>query len=113
MSTTRGYNCPIKARRRRIWIEQNEQCFYCLDNLLEEEITIDHIIPKSICISKYGNRNGTSINGKRNFVVACSSCNSARGKMPFTTFVDMLKSKSKPRLKQHIRCWERRRKNTR
>lgn len=59
----------IKFNRRNIYLRDNYTCQYCGSKPPREELTIDHIIPRS--------RGGESI--WTNVVIACMDCNAQKG----------------------------------
>ena len=58
-----------RPNRRNIFIRDNYMCAYCLKELTSEEISVDHIIPKS----KGGKETWT------NLITACKNCNCKKG----------------------------------
>ena len=59
----------VKFNRRNIYQRDNFSCQYCGKRLPREELTIDHIIPRS-----HGGRSNWT-----NVVLACSKCNTLKG----------------------------------
>ena len=58
-----------RPNRRNIFLRDNYSCAYCLRQLNTEELSIDHIIPKS--------RGGKET--WDNLVTACKTCNCSKG----------------------------------
>jgi 5-methylcytosine-specific restriction endonuclease McrA len=61
-----------KEKRLAIYIRDNFKCVYCgkdLRNVSANDITLDHLVPKS-----YGGSNS-----EINLITACKSCNCGRG----------------------------------
>lgn len=58
-----------KPNRRNIFLRDNYSCAYCLRQLTAEELSIDHILPKS--------RGGKET--WDNLVTACKTCNCTKG----------------------------------
>lgn len=61
----------VKFNRRNIYQRDHFTCQYCAEKLPREELTIDHIVPRS--------RGGKST--WTNVVLACVSCNTLKGNM--------------------------------
>lgn len=59
----------VKFNRRNIFLRDQHQCQYCGRRPKEDDLTIDHVIPKS--------RGGHTI--WENVVLACTSCNAKKG----------------------------------
>jgi len=59
----------VKFSRRNIYLRDNMACQYCGRRPVIEELTIDHIVPKS--------RGGRTVWG--NVALSCSRCNSLKG----------------------------------
>lgn len=55
----------------KLYDEQGGKCFYCKKPVRKENATLDHIIPLS--------RGG--YNKRKNYVMACDSCNNEKGSM--------------------------------
>jgi 5-methylcytosine-specific restriction endonuclease McrA len=69
---SRYQKCPprnVKFNRRNIFIRDHYTCQYCGRTPKEDDLTIDHIIPKS--------RGGRTV--WENVVLACTTCNTAKG----------------------------------
>ncbi len=63
----------VKFNRRNIFIRDNHTCQYCGRRAPKDDMTIDHIIPKS--------RGGRTV--WENIVLACTHCNTKKGsKLP-------------------------------
>lgn len=60
---------PYSPSRHNIFLRDNYTCAYCLSQLSSEELSIDHIMPKS--------RGGKDT--WENLVTACKKCNSKKG----------------------------------
>ena len=58
-----------RPNRRNIFLRDNYTCAYCLKQLNSEELSIDHILPKS--------RGGGESWG--NLITACKTCNAKKG----------------------------------
>jgi 5-methylcytosine-specific restriction endonuclease McrA len=58
-----------KPNRRNIFLRDNYSCAYCEKQLSTEELSVDHIIPKS--------RGGKET--WENLITACKSCNCTKG----------------------------------
>ena len=61
-----------RARRKQLkeyWLKRGKHCFYCNVKLTEENITVDHEIPRS----KGGSEDS------ENLVPCCISCNRKKG----------------------------------
>lgn len=58
-----------KAKRAKVYTSGSGMCGYCGVFLHEHELTIDHVIPKSM-----GGSNGLS-----NLMCSCKTCNSSKG----------------------------------
>ena len=66
--------------RRRLWLEQNKVCVYCLEKIPIEKASLDHIIPVD-CLEE-------SL-GEANLAVCCKKCNYNKGNhMIFTNLMD-------------------------
>ena len=59
----------VKFNRRNIYQRDNFTCQYCGKNFSREDLTIDHVIPKS----RGGKSNWTNV------VLACGPCNAKKG----------------------------------
>lgn len=69
---TRFHRIPprtVKFNRRNIYIRDNHTCQYCGARPSREELTIDHVVPRS--------KGGRS--EWENIVLACQSCNAKKG----------------------------------
>lgn len=63
-------NSKRKIRKKRTVVARDGQrCFYCQDEFPLDELTLDHVVPKS--------RGGTNEN--ENLVLACGPCNWDKG----------------------------------
>lgn len=91
--------------RKRIYQRDNYQCMYCNDKLSSEELTIDHIIPRS--------QGGTTT--WENCVLACFDCNmKKRNRTPEQAGMKLLTVPKAPKpgalfrydLKKPIKSWE-------
>lgn len=80
-----------KVARQEAWTRQKSRCAYCLTKLRLDQVTADHVIPKS----KGG------LNQKENIIAACRTCNLIKGSMTVNQFKNKLKSKKTENL--HIR----------
>lgn len=77
MSKRNSRNVRIKKKKHVLLEMQGGLCHYCLRKTTDEEVTYDHIIPKSV--------GGTATIG--NGVAACLDCNQSRGIIPFEIFM--------------------------
>mgnify|MGYP001167989025 CR=1 FL=1 len=68
---TKYHKQPTKAKytRRNVYIRDDYKCQYCGDSFSHDELTLDHVIPKS-----KGGRLGWT-----NTVAACGPCNVKKG----------------------------------
>ncbi len=66
---TRTPPLDVKFNRRNIFLRDNFTCQYCGKKAVRDELTIDHIIPRS--------RGGRS--SWENVVIACVECNARKG----------------------------------
>jgi 5-methylcytosine-specific restriction endonuclease McrA len=79
---------PVKFSRRNIYARDHEKCQYCGKNLHRQEITYDHVIPKS-------QGGDTSWD---NVVTCCLDCNSKKGgRTPHQAGMKLLKTPHRPR----------------
>ena len=67
---------PKFIKKLRIYLEQQQRCFYCLKLLPNPEInsketTLDHVVPKC--------KAGKGKHLKNNIVVSCQDCNLRKG----------------------------------
>jgi len=62
----------ISFSRENLWIRDDQKCGYCLEELLLNDLTIDHVVPR-----KLGGQ--TSF---MNCVSACSKCNHEKDHLP-------------------------------
>lgn len=77
----------VKFNRRNIYLRDNYTCQYCGVRPAKEELTIDHIIPRS--------RGGKST--WENIVLACQSCNAKKGnRLLQDTPMKLLKQPKRP-----------------
>jgi 5-methylcytosine-specific restriction endonuclease McrA len=77
----------VKFNRRNIYMRDHYTCQYCGVKPPKEELTIDHILPRS--------RGGRS--NWENVVLACQSCNSRKGSMlPEEANMRLLKQARRP-----------------
>lgn len=84
---TRTPPLEIKFNRRNIFLRDNFTCQYCGRKAPKDELTIDHIIPRS--------RGGKSI--WENVVIACMDCNSLKGGfLPWEVGLSLKKQPKKP-----------------
>lgn len=84
----KGLECRNKKgrRKRRIVLELlkiDPKCSYCKRPLDENSSTLDHVIPKS----KGGK------DSRKNFALACSTCNGYKGNLPVEEFLKLLASR--------------------
>ena len=59
----------VKFNRRNIFIRDRNQCQYCGRRPREDDLTIDHVVPRS--------RGGATV--WENVVLACTTCNARKG----------------------------------
>lgn len=60
---------PTQTFSRKALVKRDKNCQYCFKKLSPSEVTIDHIIPKSL-----GGKNSFT-----NCVIACRACNNKKG----------------------------------
>jgi 5-methylcytosine-specific restriction endonuclease McrA len=78
----------ISTHRREIILRDNNQCQYCSKELPSENLTLDHIIPKS-----KGGKNTWD-----NLVAACKKCNQRKGnRTPEEANMKLLNKPKKPK----------------
>ena len=70
----------LRVARLEAWHRQGHRCKYCTSKLAQNEITADHVVPKS--------NGGTDEN---NIVAACEECNKGKRSMSVKIFMQMLK----------------------
>lgn len=77
----------VKFSRRNIYLRDKNVCQYCGDKFNREDLTIDHVIPRSL-------------GGKstwKNVVLACVRCNSKKGdKSPAECGMQLVQKPKKP-----------------
>lgn len=87
---TRFHKLPprqVKFSRRNIYLRDNYTCQYCGKIPAREELTIDHIIPRS--------RGGKTT--WENVVLACIRCNTKKGsKLPHEAGIKLLSTPTRP-----------------
>lgn len=88
-----------KLERHTAWMAQGKRCAYCHCELKLEDVTADHVTPRS--------RGGTE---DGNIVCACLGCNQAKGSMSKTKFARLLRTGVRPRFDIRV-CQLRRRVN--
>lgn len=77
MAKRNSRNNRVRKKKHILLEMQGGLCHYCLRKTTDEEITYDHMIPKSA--------GGTAtIN---NGIAACINCNQSRGIIPFELFM--------------------------
>lgn len=77
----------VKFNRRNIYMRDQYMCQYCGIRPQREELTIDHIVPRS--------KGGKST--WENVVLACQSCNTRKGnKMPEEVNMRLMKAPKRP-----------------
>jgi 5-methylcytosine-specific restriction endonuclease McrA len=85
---------PIKFSRKNIYARDHGMCQYCGTNLRRQEITYDHVIPKS--------QGGET--SWENVVTCCIECNSQKGgKTPKQAGMKLLKRPKRPRWNTSLR----------
>lgn len=76
-------------KRSKIYIRDNHRCSYCNKKCRYEELTLDHVIPKS--------RGGWDTH--ENLVTACLTCNQKKGnRTPYEAGMDLLHTPLKLRV---------------
>jgi 5-methylcytosine-specific restriction endonuclease McrA len=81
-------NTPIKFSRQNIYARDKYRCQYCARRLPGEELTYDHVIPKS--------RGGKT--RWDNIVTCCMECNRRKGgRTPAEAHMSLVKKPSRPR----------------
>ena len=70
----------IKMQKREAWLDQGKRCAYCHGEIAENEITADHVVPRS--------KGGTD---KDNIVAACQSCNAAKASLSVPKFKHLIR----------------------
>jgi len=86
----------MRSRRKNIYETLEQQgflCHWCRSALKHNDVTRDHIIPKS--------KGGTS--NPKNICASCMRCNVSKGCRSAEDFVELLKSSPKPHIKARIR----------
>lgn len=74
-----------KNWRTKQWKRQAGKCFYCLSDLRDAAVNIEHVTPRS--------KGGT--NSRRNLVLACWKCNKDKGSdMPDKKWISLAKEVS-------------------
>lgn len=91
MEITDPEQVGVTRRRRMLW-EETPFCHYCKRALTLKEATVDHKVPKS--------QGGT--NTRDNLLIACGSCNNAKGSHSYEDFVtgNIPEVEPKPTVKQ-------------
>jgi len=85
---------PVKFSRQNIYIRDNYSCQYCGRKLSPEELTYDHVIPKS----KGGKTEW------ENIVTCCPECNRKKGgRTPTEAGMKLLKKPTRPKWLPAIR----------
>lgn len=83
----------VKYSRKNIFQRDNYTCQYCSNKFKKEELTLDHIIPKS----KGGKSSWTNI------VTCCTGCNADKGDKSLKELGWQLKQQPKsPKWKSHV-----------
>lgn len=59
-----------KVEREKIWISQDRKCYYCKKQLMQHELTLDHVTPL---------KDTRGHHSFKNCVVACDVCNQKKG----------------------------------
>jgi len=79
---------PIKFSRKNIYARDSGRCQYCGKSLPRQEITYDHIVPKS----------QGGVTTWENIVICCLACNSRKsGRTPPQANMKLLKKPVKPK----------------
>ncbi len=77
----------VKFNRRNIFLRDQNQCQYCGCRPREDDLTIDHVVPKS--------RGGQT--AWENIVLACTACNARKGsRLPAECAMTPLRAPKKP-----------------
>jgi len=85
---------PVKFSRQNIYIRDNYSCQYCGKRLAPEELTYDHVIPRS----KGGKTEW------ENIVTCCPECNRKKGgRTPAEAGMKLLKKPTRPKWLPAIR----------
>lgn len=85
---------PVKFSRQNIYIRDNYSCQYCGRKLSTDELTYDHVIPKS--------KGGKTV--WENIVTCCPACNKRKGgKTPEEAGMKLLKRPKRPKWLPAIR----------
>ena len=101
-----------KNRRRHklaLLALQGDQCFYCQDNLLYEDATIDHVIP--VKVVKEQTSRDEKYKHINNTVVACFDCNQSKGHLTGEQFLIIIMNVHPPKSRKHLAAWHRRKKH--
>jgi len=78
---------PVKFSRQNIYARDRYKCQYCGDKFTSEELTYDHVLPKS--------RGGRT--EWENIVTCCMECNRKKGgRMPHEASMKLIRSPSQP-----------------
>lgn len=94
LKLTRQVNFSILMVEISYQLKGKDKCSYCGKEVLEEEITIDHMFPV--------NFGGPTITN--NLAPACKECNSEKGNMTVQQYITFLESKSIGLEKDYQRC---------
>ncbi len=70
----------LRVARQEAWHRQDHLCKYCTSKIAPDEITADHVVPRS--------KGGTD---HANIVAACARCNRANASIPAKKFMQMVK----------------------
>jgi len=77
----------VRFSRRNIYLRDRNQCQYCGSRPPREDMTIDHVVPRS--------RGGRTV--WENVVLACSTCNTCKGnRMPRDCHMTLIRKPRKP-----------------
>lgn len=94
LKLTRQVNFSILMVEISYQLKGKDKCSYCGKEVLEEEITIDHMFPVDF--------GGPTITN--NLAPACKECNSEKGNMTVQQYITFLESKSIGLEKDYQRC---------
>jgi 5-methylcytosine-specific restriction endonuclease McrA len=84
----------VKFSRRNIYLRDRNQCQYCGARPPREEMTIDHVVPRS--------RGGKTV--WENVVLACSRCNARKGNRQISSSgMQLIRKPKKPHWLQALR----------
>lgn len=95
------YDKNISFSRKNLFIRDNCTCQYCGNNFSPNQLTYDHIIPKS----RFNKDRKTSTNWF-NIVTACRKCNAKKGnRTPVEANMTLIKEPSAPKYSMDYLPW--------